>query len=79
MRLSLSLIIIPLIVESIELDDITMVGLVKLLLLWYLQTNQNLKNYLLVLAKNISIINISIIEIFGIVKTLFAIKKALII
>nr|WP_231232347.1 hypothetical protein [Helicobacter pylori] len=28
-----------------------MVGLVKLLLLWYLQTNQNLKNYLLVLAK----------------------------
>ncbi|GAA7188998.1 hypothetical protein JP0048_07050 [Helicobacter pylori] len=34
-----------------ELDDITMVGLVKLLLLWYLQTNQNLKNYLLVLAK----------------------------
>ncbi len=28
---------------------------------------------------NISIINISIIEIFGIVKTLFAIKKALII
>ncbi|GAA7982575.1 hypothetical protein HpBT077_10620 [Helicobacter pylori] len=27
-----------------------MVGLVKLLLLWYLQTNQNLKNYLLVLA-----------------------------
>ncbi|GHS21562.1 hypothetical protein VN1027_11980 [Helicobacter pylori] len=39
------------IVESIELDDITMVGLVKLLLLWYLQTNQNLKNYLLVLAK----------------------------
>ncbi len=51
MGLSLSLIIIPLIVESIELDDITMVGLVKLLLLWYLQTNQNLKNYLLVLAK----------------------------
>ncbi len=45
MGLSLSLIIIPLIVESIELDDITMVGLVKLLLLWYLQTNQNLKNY----------------------------------
>ncbi|GAA8285435.1 hypothetical protein HpBT170_07690 [Helicobacter pylori] len=35
----------------IELDDITLVGLVKLLLLWYLQTNQNLKNYLLVLAK----------------------------
>ncbi len=35
----------------IELDNITMVGLVKLLLLWYLQTNQNLKNYLLVLAK----------------------------
>ncbi|MGT0068110.1 hypothetical protein [Helicobacter pylori] len=35
----------------IELDDITMVGLVKLLLLWYLQTNQNLKNYLLVSAK----------------------------
>ncbi|WP_231219280.1 hypothetical protein [Helicobacter pylori] len=28
-----------------------MVGLVKLLLLWYLQTDQNLKNYLLVLAK----------------------------
>lgn len=27
-----------------------MVGLVKLLLLWYLQTNENLKNYLLVLA-----------------------------
>ncbi len=51
MGLSLSLIIIPLIVELIELDDITMVGLVKLLLLWYLQTNQNLKNYLLVLAK----------------------------
>ncbi len=51
MGLSLSLIIIPLIVESIELDDITWVGLVKLLLLWYLQTNQNLKNYLLVLAK----------------------------
>ncbi|GAA8620707.1 hypothetical protein HpBT320_11710 [Helicobacter pylori] len=50
MGLSLSPIIIPLIVESIELDDITMVGLVKLLLLWYLQTNQNLKNYLLVLA-----------------------------
>ncbi len=30
----------------IELDDITMVGLVKLLLLWYLQTNQNFKKLL---------------------------------
>ncbi len=44
MGLSLSLIIIPLIVESIELDDITMVGLVKLLLLWYLQTNNKYLN-----------------------------------
>ncbi len=52
MGLSLSLIIIPLIVESIELDDITWVGLVKLLLLWYLQTNQNLKNYLLKYLNN---------------------------